>query len=453
MSLRSPGSVAVKRLLAKGAVYALSTVIAGVFLYSPGFAQSGPSDRKSGVVAPKVAKVTSIRGSSDKPLIIEYPIPNKYSIPYGIAVDSKDKIWFTQMGGQSLAVLDPATDEIKEYRIPSTVGLGVEWEYDPRNRTTPEKTLNNYSVGKPGNMFIDKNDTVWFVMQLGNSIVRFDPVKEEFTEYMIPTPNAQPYDIAADESGRVWYIEKNGGKFGYLDFNLKKMFEIDVAKGAQFMGITLDSKGNVWIGEVMSNYLARYNPDTKNFKVFTITEPNSQPGVMRFDKNGVLWVCNLHAQQLGVLMTEEGGKSVYSVVDLPGYNAIPQGLAIGDDGKIWVVDSMMGEVSYFDPMSLRWNIFTIPTPNAQPMNVAIDSKGDVWFTESDRNANKIGRVVRNTVPEISEIIAKKKAAKEAKSTKTRDAAKAGKELKLYLVGAITFVILFLAFFVIRWFRR
>ncbi len=451
MSLRSPGSVAAKRLLVKSASNLVAAAIVVASLSSAGFAQPESTDRKSGVVAPKVTKVTSTKSSSDKPVIVEYPIPNKYSIPYGIAVDSKDRIWFTQMAGQSLAVLDPATEEFKEYRIPSTAELeDIDWKYDPRNRTTPEKTLNNYSVGKPGNMFVDANDIVWFVMQLGNSIVRFDPVKEEFTEYMIPTTNAQPYDIVADKSGRVWYVEKNSGKFGYLDFNLNKMFEIDVAKGAQFMGIALDAKGNVWMGEVMSNYLARYNPDTKNFKVFTITEPNSQPGNMRFDKNGILWVCNLHAQQLGVLMTD---KWVYSVVDLPGYNAIPQALAIADDGKIWVVDSMMGEVSYFDPVSLRWNIFPIPTPNAQPMNVVIDSKGDIWFTESDRNANKIARVVRSTVPDISEVIAKEKAVKEARSAKTRDDVQAGKEIKLYLVGAITFITLFLAFFVIRWFRR
>ena len=354
---------------------------------------------RSGVVEPKVTVVRPmVRGES--PQLEEFEIPTKYSSPFGLAIDSKGRVWFTEMAGNSLGVLDPSTGELKEYRIPSTVGLPeIEWEYDPKKRDTPEKAINVYSVGGPGNVVVDKDGYVWFVMQLGNSVVRFDPGKEEFTEFLIPTANSLPYDLAADSRGRIWFVEKNAGKIGYLDPSAEKVAEIDIGQGANIMGIAIDSSDKVWIGEVNANIIGRYDPETRKFRKFTINVPRSQPGSMRFDKDGRLWICHLQSQQIGVLMPDPG---IHSVVPLPGYNTVPQGLAPDEDGRIWVVDSMTNKVGFFDSISLRWKLFNIPTANAQAMNVAVDSRGDVWFTESDRHANKIARLVVSTIPKEEE---------------------------------------------------
>lgn len=352
-------------------------------------------ERVTGVVEPKVSRL-SPAVKPGAPKIEEYTIPTAYTVPYGLAVDGEDRVWFTQMAGNQLAVFDPATGELKEYRIPSTKGLPEsDWEFDPKSGKTPDDVINIYSVGGPGNISIDGDGMVWFVMQLGNSIVRFDPGKEEFTEFLIPTESSLPYDIAADSKNRVWFVEKNSGKFGYLDITGERMVEIELGGGVNPMGIAVDANGHVWLSLVGSNVIGRYNPETKKLRTFPINVPNSQPGLMRFDKDGKLWICHLRSQHLGVLMPDPG---VHSVVPMPGYNAVPQGLSPGADARIWVVDSFMNKVGFFHADELYWNMFEIPTANAQPMNVALDSKGDVWFTESDRNANSIARLVTSTIP-------------------------------------------------------
>ncbi|MDH4183389.1 MAG: hypothetical protein OEV92_04140 [Nitrospinota bacterium] len=382
--------------------------IAFLILLAPGWANSASN---TGVVKPRVTiiKPTSMSegqiGREDahkehapeatahedvKPVIDDYALPVKYSAPYAITTDSKGIIWFTEMSNHSVARLDPATGELKEYRLPSAEGLpDPEWDYDPNTKLTTPQSYDVYSVGNPGAIAVDKNDVIWFVTLLGNSVVRFDPVKEEFTEFMVPSDHAQPYDLAPDADGRVWFVEKNTGKIGYVLAGDQRMVEIDLESGANPMGIILDKKGMVWIGDVPGNFLGRYDPATQKLKKFPINVANSQPGQMRFDHLGNLWVCMLHSQQLGVLIPEPG---VYSVVPLPGYNAVPQALAPDAKGRIWIVDSMTNQIGFFDSINLNWRLFEIPVSNSQPMGITVDSSGDVWFTQSDRHANRISRL-------------------------------------------------------------
>lgn len=386
--------------------------------------------------------------ASKAPDIEEFTLPKKYSIPHGIAVDSKDRIWVTEMGANSLAVLDPASSTLKEYRIPSTVGLPEsDWKYDPKKRTPPtHDAINIYSVGEPGALIVDSNDTLWFVMQLGNSVVRFDPVKEEFTEFMIPTPNSLPYDLASDSKGLIWFVEKNEGKLGYLDVEKKKNVEIEIEPGASLMGITIDSNDKIWIGDTAGNYIARYDPVTKKIRKFPISVPVSQPGQMRFDKKGILWICNLHSQQLGVLMP---GPGVYSVVDLPGWNAVPQALAITDSGDIWIVDSMTNQIGFFDQTGLAWTLFSIPTTNSQPMNMVIDSKGSIWFTQSSRNANKIARLIPSTIVKPESSFPTRENGGGAANKLKRESSISDKTT-LYILGIVVLAVLFTgAFLFIR----
>lgn len=361
-------------------------------------APSSAADRlagTTGVVQPKVTTVAPIVQPA-APMFDEWALPTEYATPFGLAVDGKGRVWFTEMSGNSLAALDPAANTIKEYRIPSTRDLGeVDWKYDDKARTTPDKTITNYSVGNPGAVIAAADGMIWFVAQLGNSVVRFDPEKEEFTEYLMATPNAQPYDLAADSKGRIWFVQKNNGTLAYLDLTRGKIVEIKVSANASLMGIAIDGADNVWIGDVEGNYVGRYDPSTRRLRTFPLSVPGSQPGQMRFSADGTLWICNLRAQQLGVLLTEKG---VYSVAPLPGYNTVPQALAIGRDGLVWVVDSMTNLIGSFDPRLVKWRMMELPTAGAQPMGVAVDAKGDVWFTESGRHANKIGRLRVTALP-------------------------------------------------------
>jgi len=368
-------------------------VLSGLFASS---ALAEGENGVTGVVKPKVYTLAP-RQVSDSPKLIEYGLPTKYSMPFALAVAKDNKIWITLMSAHTLALLDPVTNELKEYRIPSTEGIPtIGWKYDPKNRVIPDETFTNYSIGNPASVIVDKTGDVWFVMQLGNSVVRFNPEKEEFTEFIVPVKNAQPYDLVADSKGKIWFINKNAGSIGYLDPARQKMGALKLPRGTNMMGITVDKNDKIWVGDVTSNTIGRYDPETKKIRKFPINIPMAQPGQMKFGPNGILWFCALRSQQLGSMFTDRG---IIAMTDLPGYNTVPQALAPAKDGKIWFVDSMTNKYGYFDSLKVRWEMFDIKRANAQPMDIVVDNNDDIWFTQSDRDANSIVKIVNSTVPE------------------------------------------------------
>ncbi len=426
----------------------LAFTATALFIFLPSLAlaqQAGGEAADSGVVAPKVTTMQKYT-VSQSPVIEEFILPRKYSYPVAVVVDSKNRIWFTEASANMLGVLDPKTLELKEYRIPSTKDFkDIEWDYDPRKGEPPEELAQNFTVGQPGYMAIAPDGALWFVLQYGNSIVRFEPDKEKFTELIVPTVNSRPYDIAVDSKGDVWFVEKNAGKIGYLNVAEKRITEYSLGPSANPMGIAIDDKDNIWIGDVSGNYIGRFDPQKKTLKHFPITVHLAQPGQMRFDKNGLLWFCQVHVKQLGVLLP---GMPNPSVAEMPGFNAAPQALVTADDDLIWFVDSMMNRIGYFDSANMDWNIFEIPTPNAQPMGMVIDANGDIWFTQSGRKANSIARLVRSTVPQKESAGSSPGEQKMRRASSNMDAEGSGSGM-LLVGGAIALIIVVGGFVFIR----
>src|SRR3989338_10039102 len=119
--------------------------------------------------------------TGEGPVINEYVIPTPYSHPFGIAVDSKDKIWFTAQVTNAIVKFDPVNQTFKEFQIPSTVSLTKsEWKYSPTERTPP-KEVRDVSVGSPGAIIVDKNDKLWVVGGKGNKNRSFFPQNKNFS--------------------------------------------------------------------------------------------------------------------------------------------------------------------------------------------------------------------------------------------------------------------------------
>jgi virginiamycin B lyase len=371
------------------------------------------------------------------PTINEYVIPTPYSHPFGIVVDSKDKIWFTAQVSNRIVRFDPLDQTFKEYQIPSTAAMPKsDWKYSPTERTPPKEVYDT-SLGSPGAIIIDKNDRLWFVEQIGNKIGSFDLATEKFVEYDIPTPQSSPNDLSLDSEGNIWFVEWNSGKIGKLDFKIKKVVEYDLQSNSRPAGIAVDSEDNIWISDVAMNEIGRFTPKTKTYKVFPITTPLSRPGKILIDSSKNIWFPQLHSHKITMLVPSTG---IMSEAVVPGYNSVPQSIIFDKKGRLWYIDDMMNKIGYFDPQSASFSDFDIPTINSQPMNLAIDSKGDIWFTENDRGANKIAQVVMSSVPDIHAAHAHEHSEENKGHTEGMEGAVVAGKVPLWIYGAGIFLI-------------
>lgn len=80
-------------------------------------------------------------------------------------------VWVANWWGGNLAKIDIRTNQVTLYPVPS-------------------KDSGPYAA------VVDKNHVVWVNMMNNDSIAKFDPVTEKWTEYMLPTHGAETRHIA-----------------------------------------------------------------------------------------------------------------------------------------------------------------------------------------------------------------------------------------------------------------
>lgn len=117
-----------------------------------------------------------------------------YGIPpgtsaLGITADGGGRVWFTDMGRDSIGVLDPATADVQLWRIPGGV--------------------------QPFDLAVDDSGNIWFTDREGDTVGRLDPVQNEFAVYSLPS-GCHPLFFTFDLLGDIVFTTERGNFIGYL---------------------------------------------------------------------------------------------------------------------------------------------------------------------------------------------------------------------------------------------
>jgi virginiamycin B lyase len=100
--------------------------------------------------------------------------------------DSHSRLWISEWNAGKLAVYDPATKDWREWRLPGSNPM-------------------------PYALYVDKKDIVWLSDFAANALVRFDPIKEKFDVFPIPTLAANVRQILG-RPGEIWGAESGADK-------------------------------------------------------------------------------------------------------------------------------------------------------------------------------------------------------------------------------------------------
>ncbi len=265
----------------------------------------------------------------DSGRIFEYNLnSNKYvehkvagtSIVTIMALDSHNQLWFIDPLMKNLGQYDTTTGTSKLYKIPSQgviSGIAV----DPNN-----------------------ND-VWITAPATNEVLRFNPQAKNFTGFSLPTANAQPFGIIADQtSGQLW-IAEGIGKLANIDpTNNYKISEYDPATTAAGQNITLKSPtalfadpmtDDIYISQHDGRTVSVFNPLLKTFKDFSQLDPNGLPFGMAMDSYHNLWVAEHTVNKIAVIDPRTG---VSKEVNIPNQSPFVQWITADSKGNIWLAE-------------------------------------------------------------------------------------------------------------------
>ena len=152
----------------------------------------------------------------------------------------------------------------------------------------------------------------------------------------------------------------------------------------------VDPQGNVWFTLQAAGQLARFTPDTQEWKLFKVPTPDSGPHGLVSDAKGYIWFTENYAGKIGRLDPKSSLVTEYAAPTAKD----PHTPVFGPDGALWFTAQDSNLIGRVDMTTGKVTEFSVPTQNAHPYGIVSASDGALWFCEL--TGRQLGRVEPKT---------------------------------------------------------
>ena len=151
------------------------------------------------------------------------------------------------------------------------------------------------------------------------------------------------------------------------------------------MDTAIGPDGGVWFVEQSANYIGRFDPTTKAFRVFPLGTVHGRPfgpQDLQFDQHGTLWFTGPGSGSIGQLHPQTGKIQIWPAPPpRTGMAATPFGLTVTATGQVWFGYLTGGAIGHVDPATKQITLVHLPNQNVQVFSLSADARGQVWFAE------------------------------------------------------------------------
>src|SRR6476469_3135847 len=246
-----------------------------------------------------------------------YIVPTKGGYPISLVFDSTDKVWFTEIFGKKLAMLDPLKVQSNTTKGISELNLSKQINFDSTGPISNGFGFNQNIRGNNTNGSI-ADENLWFStvnFPIGGQLVKYNIAKKNLTVFDLTSMHTIPLSVAEDEKGRVWTNDHASSLFLMLDPSTGNIKQYSTSFPLPTNTTTLPyynqyKDGKVWFNEHYGNAIAFF--DVKNNTLVEYHIPTkdpfwgnaSNPLRFAFDNNGSVWFTEWTENKIGVLHKE-----------------------------------------------------------------------------------------------------------------------------------------------------
>jgi virginiamycin B lyase len=301
----------------------------------------------------------------------QFKVPTDNSQPRHITLGADGNLWFTESNPSfpsppNVGRITP-TGDVTEFPVcldgclPNDIVQGPDavlffTQNDPGlgRMTTLGEVLPDVAPvdeqGNPitnaiGNGIAAHGDDIWFTDFNNNSLWRYNTASGDFTEFPVPTLGANPYDVAVDADGIVWFTESGeSGAIGRLDPTTGAFTETPVPGGSP-RHIAVSSDGKVWFTDRFNHRVGYLDPSNDEVTQFDTLTPNAGPEDIVAAPDGSVWFTQTLTGNVARI-TPDGviteGKRVK--------NSEPFGITMGPDGRsVWYTMMSANKIARLTP--------------------------------------------------------------------------------------------------------
>ena len=201
-----------------------------------------------------------------------------------------------------------------------------------------------------------------------------------------PVPGSVPHDSAVDAKGNIWFTLQETGHLARFnpDTHEWKLFKVPTADSGPH-GLVPDAFGDIWFTENYAGKIGRLDP--KSGAIAEFTPPSAKdPHTPVFGPDGGLWFTAQNANVIGRLDIETGKIAEYGV---PTQDAHPYGIVSADDGALWFCELSGGRLGRVNPASGAIAEYAPTESKVQPRRL-VAVRGAIYFTDS--GGGRLGRL-------------------------------------------------------------
>lgn len=217
---------------------------------------------------------------------------------------------------------------------------------------------------------------------------------EKLNTKTFPFQMIGPYGIAVDSKGFVYVADQRVGAVFIFNTETRDCQMIRNGREAHFgwiNGLAIDDDDRLFVSDGKMHRVMIFNP--KHEVESQITEGLVDPVGLAIDTaNRFLYVVDTQQDQVIVYDADTlkllrrigtGGKDHF--LTTPGDFGAPQGVAVDQDGNVYVTDTMNNRVEIFDAdgnfLSTFGKAGDGPGYFARPKGIAVDSDGHIWVAD------------------------------------------------------------------------
>ncbi len=294
--------------------------------------------------------------------IREWPVATEGSRPHDPLAAHDGSLWYSGQLANLLGRLDPATGEIREYKLNPQTGphglkedrdgniwftgnfAGLIGRLDPKTGDVKEYRLPDAAARDPHTLVFDHDGFIWFTVQAGNKVGRLDPGTGEIKLVAPPTANARPYGIVVNAKNVVWFVEFGAPRIATIDSRTMEIREYllpDPAARPRRLAIGPDDA--IWYADFARGFLGRLDPATGAVKEWASPSgPKSQPYGIVFTR-GAVWYSESAAKPNTIVRFDPATEK-FQTWAIPGGGDIVRNLDVDRNGNPVMANSLVNKV-------------------------------------------------------------------------------------------------------------
>ena len=193
-------------------------------------------------------------------------------------------------------------------------------------------------------------------------------------------------------NGHVWFVGQQGNYIGRLDPETEQFRRYSIEEGTNPHSLIVDGEGFVWYMGNRNGRIGKLDPATGEVEIFMMPDPAVRdPHTATFDGVGNIWFTAQGASRIGRLNMATGQ---IEIINPYSRQANPYGIVMDSEGSPWANLFATNLIAKIDPETMDVSRYPVGTAETRNRRIAVTPDGMIWYTDYARGY--LGQLDPNT---------------------------------------------------------